>query len=805
MCKLMNVMKKIKYIAALVLFLLYGQTFAQHKVQVLAKVSQDGTKIKLRWAPTSPILWKLANKQTTGYEIKKFKVAVNGQVLNKPVLVTAFTRVVKVPDFTLDYTPIRTVWFQKFMAASVLTQPRTYFESTTNVSNPALIINDTYAILWGSIYGSSESYLPSTSTENGIIDISSELEKRFNASLSICDYDFEAAVFVGLGLEDATAVVGEKYLYEVTALNTGISPVPTKGTAYIGLDEKEDLTKIPPYEVSVAFVDSVAKVNWNTSLLDNFYSSYDVQKSADGITNWVTLNTKPLVNVSNGSETSLNFTDSLYVAPVPPSKLKTLNLETTYYYRVRGRTPFGEYGRESNVVSGKVRLFLHDAPYIAEASLDLKANDNKVNIKFSFPRAYNPAVNKFLISYSTTSSTTGYTYLPDLISPVDSGRYVFKPSSVPITQTTFFRVSAIPFYGDQMDSNPEMVEPIDTIPPGIPVITSVVELNRFVNNGDSLLVAQITWAIDTLVAPNIDIDGYRIYRAQHAYEEPSQITNLDNIDKNKFTYKDTISYYTTPKDFNNLTLPGTGSKSLNTKVFYRVKAIDKRENQGKLSAKKFLRKPDRVGLPPVVINDYNMGDDGIGISWSPYIGTDSFYVDFDFAKMHVFRAEILPTQIGTVVHDPATAGWMSLGEVFDPLDSSFFDIGVIKGRTYAYCVVTFDASNNKSYSKPFIIEYKPNSNLSTTETGITGFTSAKLATDKFVKLNWVHISVNVTEYVLLRSVSPLEPLSSFKILENTEKELFDLDIKPGSTYSYGIMANYSDGTHSILVKTNVTF
>lgn len=782
--------------------LTYYSSFGQQGIAVRAKVSQTGNQIYLRWAPESPSIWQELSKANKGYEIKKYKIAVDRNLLTTPQLVSGFTRTVNVPAFTLDNNSLRLAWFQKFMNSTVWNQPRSYFENSAN-NDSTLIINDDYALLWAAYYNPQE-INPTLPTE-GIVDISSDLDKRFNTALAISDRNFQAAVFVGLGLIDTDVIEGEKYLYEVNPVGSTIGA--QKGSVYIGLDDKENLDIIPPYEVSVAFVDSVAKINWNVSLLDKLYASYDIYKSINGTT-FTKLNQLPLVKFGNDDDKTITYVDSLFELN---QNRRYLDLNKTFYYKVVGKTPFGEEGKHSEVVSGKVKLFLHEAPQIFDASLDIANKDNKAVLRFTFPAEYNPAVQRFVISYSTSSSTTGYQYLPQLIAPVDSGRYVHKVSSVAITQSTFFRVSAIPFNGDQMDSSPELVEPIDSVPPLAPRILSVIEKSRLDTNGDKLLIAEIKWEVDTTKVENKDIEQYQVFRANHQNEEASLVNNKYEIFHARntiiYTYNDTISFYTKAKDFegNNSSEDGeAGTFSLNTKVYYRIRAIDKRENQGPLSISKFLRKPDNTPLPPVIITDYNMGDDGIGISWSPYVGTDSFYVDFDFEKLSVFRATLDPDNIDSVVHDPASVNWILLGDIYDPEDNSFFDIDVNKSSIYAYCVISSDESQNKSFSKPFIIEYKPNSNISTTEANIANFTAVK-NTNKNVFLSWTHPSQIVAEYVLLRSTSALEPLRLYKTLENDEREFYDLDVVEGTTYYYGVMANYTDGTHSVLLKTQKAF
>lgn len=799
-------MKCIKKYSSYFLFVLCFytvQVFGQHKVEIKAKVSQDGSKVLLRWAPSTPLLWKLANSQTAGYQLKKYRVFKNGQLLDKPILDSTFTVVLKTPVFSHQDRAIRNIWFSKFMHSSVLNM--TYEQlnpvGTGNIdkeNDAHLIIDDQYAMLWASIYG--DTFSASGKEDLGIVDMSSEQDKRFNMALAVTDFNFEAAKFVGLALEDNAVVAGEKYLYEVSALVSGITV--QKGTVYIGMDDKENLTTIPPYEVNVAFVDSVAKINWNTSMLDHFYSGYDVYRSDNGTT-FRKLNDRPLVKVGNDIETSITYTDSLVIKD---GNLRSLNLSATYYYKVVGKTPFGEDGKHSDVVSGKVRLFLHEAPYITDAEVEIRNADSLVVLNFTFPALYNPAVNTFLISYSTTSSTTGYTYLPTPVSKRSDGTYTVDITTVPVRKTTFFRVSAIPFHGDQQDSNPEMVEPLDATPPLAPVILSVINEGIFQKNGDSLMVVKITWQVDMTKKENTDIGHYRIFRANNENEEPSQITNMDNLHAGIFMYRDTIVHVILTRDFNGAIIQGGKmAKSLNHKIFYQIRAVDKRENQGPLSERKFLQKPDKIPLPPVVIGDYSMGDDGIGFSWSGYDETEEFYVDFDFSKYTVLRAEIQMNQMEAIQNRTLTPTWMSLGEIFDPLDSSYFDEGVARGKIYAYVISSTDLSNNVSFSRPLFLEYKPKTSVNNAEPAVQNFTASKLAADKFVKLSWQHTSQKALEYVIYRATSSIEPLKPYQVLKATDREYFDRDIKTGSTYHYGIVVNYPNDTHSRILKSTITF
>jgi uncharacterized protein len=769
-----------------------------NKVEVLAKVAQDGSKIMLRWAPSTPALWKMSNKQTTGYTLKKYRVFANSQLLTTPVLVS--TTVIKVPDFTYEPTPLRLAWFSKFIKNTVVNNPSSYFLNTNGVNDPTLIINDEYAILWGAYYA--DTYAPpANAPSSGIIDESSELEKRFNSALSIVEGNFQAAEFVGLGYTDNAIIQGEKYLYEVSSnvpVNA-ILPSPIKGSVYIGTNDKEDLTVIPPYEINVAFKDSTANINWNTSMLSNFYSSYDIYKSSDNIT-YKKLNSQPLVNISGDKEKYISYTDFIAVD-------KTLFLNQTYFYKVIGKTPFGEFGKESDVVSGKPRLFLKNPPYISDLKFDVARDSSQVILSWTVDKAYVPVIQGFLISYSETSSTTGYTYLPITVPSVANvDKYSKSITGFDITKITYFRVTSVALHGDNQDSNAEFIEPIDSIAPLAPTIISVIETSRFLKNGDSVIVAQINWQSDLTKPQNTDIAGYRVFRAQNEKEEASQITNLEDIVG--FTYSDTISFYSTASKVDSVSgdiIIKRGTYNLNPKVYYRVKAIDKRENQGPLSLKKFLPRPDRIGLPAVTINDYNMGDDGIGISWSPYVGTDSLYVNFDFKDIKLFRTELTPTQVSTVTHTTAGVQWLLIGEIFDPVDSSYFDINVEKGKYYAYCAVTSDLSDNKSYSAPFVIEYKPNSNSNSVEPLITNLLAVHAVDTKYVKLTWQHTSLKVIDYVIYRAKADEEFLTNYKILNKTDFELFDLDVKTGDIIRYGIIANYEDGSHSTILKTTITY
>ena len=659
------------------------------------------------------------------------------------------------------------------------------------------------------------------------------------------------ANFLALGYEDPTPpVAGEKYLYKLTPNGMFNGVVIPPATIYIGLEDIEDPSKIPPYDFSVAFVDEFAKLNWNTSLLEKFYTSYDIYFK-EGNKNFSKINTYPIINTGDENQKFITYSHNLNDIN------GKLNTEIDYSFYVVGRDPFGDNGKPSEIITGKVRLFPKNPPFISESSII--ENTQEIEVKFGFDNYYINSISGFLVAYSNNANS-GFKYINNLTIPTSGGvlnpesnqlEYTIKLNQLNITTSVFVKIVAVAKFGENLTSNGAMVQLVDNIAPTKPTIISITNTNikktlselttLYPDDAQTRTTpGTYTKIVIKWTAPNTstdnDIVGYRLFRSNNTKEEPSQISNKKIIEQSDFNpaeldYEDWVLLENTETVGSSATVT---KASLNSRLYYQIYAVDKNENQGDFSEAKFLQKPDVIPLPAVVIEDYSVGEDGIGFNWQPYSPDDPSIIDFDFKNIKILRTVVPNLNLFEHTNGSTNTSfnWQILAVLNDYNESIYFDNTVNNGNVYAYCVQTEDLSGNLAISKPLVLEYNDKIN-SNTEPDITNLATAiqrgydaieDAEINKKIRISWSHTSNNVVNYTIYRALSN-EDLSEFKVVEvaevmnQTNGEYFDIDVaakfelnaQTGQKvhvpirYKYGLMANYVGGHHSNMAIIEVDF
>src|SRR5690606_14798467 len=248
--------------------------------------------------------------------------------------------------------------------------------------------------------------------------------------------------------------------------------------------------------------------------------------------------------------------------------------DKTYYYRVIGVSPFGEEGVPSEVVSGKGIKDLSVVPHISTYDFN---KDGSVIITWEFLEKAEEEITGFELNWAAD----------------DAGPYKVVKSSIPpnIRKTTFqepgpsnyFTVSAIGKNNQRTTSFSSFVQTVDSIPPAKPIgVIGII---------DSLGVVSLKWEANT----ENDILGYRVFRGNVQNEEVSQLT-IDPIEEN--TFVDTVQI-----------------KSLNTKVYYQIGAVDQRFNMSGYSEKIELKKPDVVLPSFPIFSNYKVSNGTVILKW----------------------------------------------------------------------------------------------------------------------------------------------------------------------------------------------
>ncbi len=167
---------------------------------VIARPHKDS--ILLRWAPATPMLWKMANQY--GYTIKRYTILRKGQLLPVPEEAQITARPVKPLPLP--------AWEQ------VVKKQEKYG-----------------AIAAQALYGEGfEVSAPKQHKGRDIMSIyhqSQELEARHSFLLLSADLSFEVACAAGLGYVDKSARPDEKYLYRIFI--TGTPPEIKRDTGFV--------------------------------------------------------------------------------------------------------------------------------------------------------------------------------------------------------------------------------------------------------------------------------------------------------------------------------------------------------------------------------------------------------------------------------------------------------------------------------------------------------------------------------------------------------------------------------------------
>ncbi|SHI38683.1 fibronectin type 3 domain-containing protein [Pseudozobellia thermophila] len=529
-------------------------------VQLISRSLPD--KVMLRWAVDQPLGWKMGNEY--GFYVERSTISRNGEAV----------------------VPIeRKMLFQEPLKPRPLEEWETLANQDQNI-----------AVLAQALFGETfETLAPKTGVLGKINAVNDELEQRFTFALLAAEQSFEGAKLAGWGLVDTSVVPGEAYVYKVTvALPEDANIKIKEASTYAGTHLYEKLPQ--PIGLAGIFKDSHVLLSWNYNLLSSIYTSYIVEKSADGL-NFEEQNQQPIFNASqhaNDNNIALYYTDS-----IPNDK--------TFYYRVKGKNAFGEIGPASPIVQGKGKKSLEYVPRIYRKEMP---TDHKAILYWEFKEEGSELITKFQLNRSNTNDGPFRTVI-DNIPPTSRSISYDK-----LDRINYFTVSAVDKNGTKSESLPVMVQPVDSVPPAAP--------KGLIGTMDTTGIVRLSWAKNL----EEDLKGYRIFRSNNPNTEFSEITTETHDSEN---YNDSLSI-----------------RNLNTKVYYKLQAEDQRYNRSGFSQMLVVNKPDLIPPSPPVLTKYGISEEGIRISWVPSSSPD-------VSSHQVFRKIIgKQTDLWEKIHETAT-------------------------------------------------------------------------------------------------------------------------------------------------------
>ena len=682
----------------IILFLLIGNLGLgqeEASVQVIARPLPE--KVMLRWAVDQPLAWKKANEY--GFLIERATISRNGAA------------VVPIERQMLVANPLRPRPLQEWEALATQDQNA--------------------AVLAQALFGKNfETTVPGDKLGN-IYAINDALEQRFTFALIAAEQNYEAAKLAGWAFEDKTVKEGEKYLYKISvAIPAESMDQIGEGTVYASSDIFEPLPK--PIGLASIFKDSHVLLSWNFNLLQHLFTNYIVERSSDNTT-FTPLNGVPIFSAQesqNGQQVSLFYTDS-----IPNNQ--------TFYYRVKGRTAFGETGPGSEVVEGRSQADLGFVPRIYRKEMP---TDNKVTLYWEFDEKGNELISGFELRRANTNKGPYGTVKKGI--PVNDRETSYEG----LKRSNYFRIVAMGKNGVESESYATLVQPVDSIPPKPPLGLSGVL--------DTTGIVRLRWDQNL----EEDIRGYRVYRSYNTDTEFSEVTASTQFAE---TYNDTIPL-----------------ANLNTKVYYKLVAEDQRYNKSEFSKVLVVDKPDVTPPSPPVLSKYEVTQEGIRINWIPSSSQD--------VVAHV----VYRTTAG--VRDMQ---WQKMFETANIQDTTFLDSKELEPNVYHITIVAKDSSGLESRpADPLVITWKGKT-LEENDITFSGTVNREL---RFISLSWKAKDQEVMEYRLYRG-STENDLKLYKTMKGTAKGYNDVELEINSNYVYGLQLVSRQGLQSEFIKIRLKY
>ncbi|HEY0655747.1 MAG TPA: hypothetical protein VGD65_21580 [Chryseosolibacter sp.] len=545
-----------------------------------------------------------------------------------------------------------------------------------------------------------------------------ENDQRFSFALWCADMSRDVAQKSALLISDTAIRADERYLYRVSI--NSLNKV-SQGSGFVSPDDSAVL--VPPGKLKCEVGDRLVTLKWQ-SVQRMRYAFFQVERSADSV-NFETVSEIPFVTLEPTADSSLGLHS---VSDSIPAGKELL------YYRVRGVNAFGDTSAVSNIAVATVERGLNAVPRIAEI---FSADNKAITVSWDFPRPLNSDLAGFEIERGESERTVRPLPSLPLVGPTQ--RSFIDHSPLPVN---YYRVTAIHKSGKRFPSFTQLALLVDSLPPAAPE-----ELRAVVNESGRV---ELTWKKNT----EGDLYGYRVYKSNHGQEELAQITSAPIP----------ITEIADQVDL----------RTLNKFVFYSVIAVDKNQNESKLSARLKVKLPDKVKPVAPVMLPALVDSLGVTVRWQHSSSKDVKHYE-------VYRAREDYNQWVRIKILPASTD--SLGQFYDMLQDA-------KHR-YRYSIVAVDSSNNESLrASPIIIKCISHR----LPRQVTWRQWEVDRESKRIILKWEYPIAGIKAFALFKAVDS-DDFSLYKTLPVGNTHLAER-IATGRICRYRIMAVFDDGRKS---------
>jgi len=456
----------------------------------------------------------------------------------------------------------------------------------------------------------------------GMYDRSQELTNRYGIALFAADRFPQAAEAMALRYTDKNARVEHSVIYRISLVIDSIIIAQTT-TIFDGFDEKY----YKPAIKSTGEEEEKIIISWDRKIHEKYYTAYWIERSVDN-DDFQRINSLPYIHAED-VQASLGESDINFVLSVENYQ--------PYYYRIIGIDPFGDESEPSEAIL-------------------LMGRDRTPPPFPENPRAYMPDETHMLIEWQQDTMAEDLMGYYILYSAERDG--IYAPLSPELSADTrsftdyfpnyfgqnYYRICAVDTARNQACTDPVYGFIQDTIPPRKPTGLKA-EI-------DSAGVVTLHWPL----GPERDIMGYKVYFSNR-YNGVFSIISNDIV--RDTIYRDTISL-----------------NSLSREVFYRIVAMDLRNNTSDFSDMVMVMRPDTIPPGPAVFTSYEVRENGIYLAWSPSSSRD-------VVGHRLYRSE-------------AGEEYGLLTEFQDTKTTEYLDTLVEAFRIYSYRIIAVDVSGLRS-------------------------------------------------------------------------------------------------------------
>ncbi len=415
-------------------------------LHLMARADRDS--VVLRWAPTRPGGWVIANR--LGYLVERVRME-NGAPKG------AFERLTPSPilPWTLAEWRKRTTPDRRFGAIAA-------------------------QVLYGRVS------VPKATGSEGIHALqlaSEELSNRHGFALFAADNDAFAAEGLGLRYADTHVHEGEHFLYRVFVARADTSY--TFDTAYVFVDVAPAVRPPAPPALTAEELDGHVVLHWNDHPASP-YSAYTVARSDDDGRTWHDLTAIPFVVLTP---------DNAREKPTPRYDDTTVTNYRRYRYRVRGISPFAEASEPAEIAAMGRDV---TPPHAPSAHNPKQVGAHSVKLEWKM-RAVDGDLAGFVIARSGYANT-GFAQMFEKPLPPDARSFTDTAAT---EDEPYYIIGAVDTAGNVARSLPVYATIIDSTPPRIPTgltgtidSTGVVRLHWDRNVERHVIGYRVLWAND---------------------------------------------------------------------------------------------------------------------------------------------------------------------------------------------------------------------------------------------------------------------------------------------------------------------